>query len=468
MGKNAMAGEQMAADVPGRRTTPAYGWALLETAIVFLVLAAPLASEAFIDLIVLGPLGLVVVYVIWAPVAAYRRAGYDLPSIPRAALFSLGQLVSALLAVGGLSALVVGVWMNTAYREEVLNPGGMGIGFPFNLSFLANVALGMTVASAAMFIASTVFLRRRDESARDFPGRILSERMRPLLPAAATTLLLGFGISSILNVISAVVSLPSVLQSANPSRDVDGWFLVTEFAGLPAAQLASAVLLVAFRRTQPAALACLRDPHRLADGHAPAVLAALASIGMFYGWFLYLLHFGMIAAFGPVAMIMGWQEVSGAAEGWVAAQREAGRSPVEIAAELRTYGSWTIAEPDSGLAEIFPGLGETLKESSLSEGCSVALDAGVADNVALQDQDWIQDFEAESQPLPDVGYCIRLACPSPVVWHERPVVILASSHPSRNSYWADSVFLDLFGNGRAFEPGGYCTVDGELAAAYQG
>ena len=92
----------------------------------------------------------------------------------------------------------------------------------------------------------------------------------------------------------------------------------------------------------------------------------------------------------------------------------------------------------------------------------------IADNVALQDQDWIQDFEAESQPLPDVGYCIRLACPSPVVWHERPVVILASSHPSRNSYWADSVFLDLFGNGRAFEPGGYCTVDGELAAAYQG
>ncbi len=152
----------------------------------------------------------------------------------------------------------------------------------------------------------------------------------------------------------------------------------------------------------------------------------------------------------------------------IAAQREAGRSATEIASELHDHGSWTPAEPDSGFAELIPGLGETLKESSLSERCSVTLDAGVADNAALREQDWIQEWEADSLPLRDISYCMRLACPSPVVWHEHPVVILESSHPSRNRNWNYFIFLDIFGNGAAYGPGGFCTADGELAESFQG
>jgi hypothetical protein len=462
-----MSSEQTAVPL-GLGAAPAYGWALLETAVVFLVLVAPLATPGFIDLLVLAPFGLVVVYLVGAPVFAYRRAGYDLPSIPGAALFSLGQLVSAPLAITGLTALVLGIWMDVAYRDEVLNPGGMGVGFPFNLSFLVPVAMALIGASMAVFLASSVFLRPRDESVRGFLGRILSDGMRPLLPAVAAWLLLGFAIASALNVMSSAASLPALLQSANPSRDVDGWFLVTAFPGFPATLLVSAILLVAFRRIQPAALARPREPLAAAGSRAPGAISALASIGVLYGWFLYILHVGMISALGPVAMIAGWQEVSAATKTWVTAQRNAGRDPDEIASELRAHGRWTMAEPGAGLAEILPGLGGALMESSLNERCAIALDAGVADNATLRDRDWIREFEADNQPLPDLGYCIRLACPSPVVWHEHPVVILASSHPSRNSYWADTVFFDLFGNGRAVEPGGYCTADGRLAETFQG
>lgn len=466
-----MASEQMAAVAPRRGIAPKYGWALLETVIVFMVLAAPLISDVFIDLIVLGPPVVAAIYVIWAPIAAFRRASFNLPSKLRTALFSLGQLVSALMAVGGVGTLVFGVWMRFAYRPEVLDPNGFGYDDPFSLSFLTPIAFGLIIASVALFLASITFLRRDDESAGECLNRLRSDRMRPLLPVAAATLLLGFGVASVLNFGASINALPLLLETTNPWRDVDAWFLVSEFQALPVALLASAVLLVLFRRAQPAALACLRETRRDAVGRAPAVLAALAgigSIGMFFGWSLYIVHVGMIAALGPVTMLTAWQEVSSATNDWIAAQREAGRNATEIASELHDRGSWNPAEPDSGLAELIPGLGDTLKESSLSDRCSVTLDAGVADNEALRDQDWIQEYETDWQPLRDISYCIRLACPSPVVWQERPVMILESSHPSRNRHWAYTIFMDIFGNGAAYEPGGYCTADGELADEFQG
>lgn len=464
-----MASEQMAARRHGFALE--YGWALLEIVMVSMVLAAPHISVAFIDLIVLGPPGVAVIYVFWAPVAAFRRKSFDLPSKLRTALFSLGQLVSALMAVGGSGALVLGVWMRFVYRPEVLESNGFGHDHPLSLSFLMPIALGLIIASVALFLASITLLRRDDESARDCLNRLVSDRMRPALPAAAATLLLGFGVASVLNFGFSTFALSPLLESTNPWSDVDGWYLVSEFQALPFALLASAVLLVVFRRVQPAALACLRETRRDAGGRAPAVLAALGGaggIGMFFGWSLYIVHVGMIAAFGTVAMITTWQEVSGATNDWIAAQQEAGRNATEIASQLHDRGSWTPAEPDSGLAEFIPGLGDTLKELSLSEGCSVTLDAGVADNAALRDREWIRDFEADRQPLNDISYCMRLACSSPVVWHERSVVFLESSHPSHNRYWTYSVFMDVFGNGAAYEPGGYCTADGELAENFQG
>ena len=469
-----MASERMAAVAPGRGIAPGYGWALLETSIVFMVLAAPQISPVFRDLIVLGPLAIIVIYLLWAPVAAFRDAAFDLPSKLRAALFSLGQLVSAVMVAGNVTALVLIVWMRVAYHPEVLSPGGSGLGIPFILGSLAPLAVGGILVSIALFVPSATFLRRDDESVSDSLNRFIADRMRPLLPAAAATLLLGFGIASVLNSATSAIALPNLLESANPGRDVDVWFLVAQFPGLPAALVASAVLLAVFRRAQPAALASLRGARRDAGSRPPSILVALGSvasvgsIGVFFGWFLYIIHFGMVAALGPVAMIVSWQEVAGATSDWVVVQSEAGRSPDEIAAELRAHGSWTPAESDSSLAALFPELGESLKESSMTGNCSITLDAGVADNAPLRDQEWIRDFEAEHKTLPDVSYCIRLACPSPVTWHDHPVVILDSSHPSRNLNWTYLLYMDLFGNGRAFEPGGYCTADGRLAAEFQG
>ncbi len=462
----------MAADhsqSPGTVTAPApaYGWALLETVIVFLVLAGPFFMGVSNDLLILGPVGLIAAYVIWSLVAAYWRPSRELPSKLRAGLFSLAQLASAWLAARGAGSLVLGIWLQAAYRRKVNDVVEYGHTDPTRHSFLAPIDFALIVVSVAIFLlASSFFLRRDGESGDDCALR--PDRVRSLLPAAAATLLLGFAIASVGGVNASVGALSLLLQEANPYRDVGGWFVAGEFPAIPVAILASAVLLVAFRRAQPAALACLRETRPVAGSRAPAVLAALGGSGISLGWFLYVVHIGMIAALGPVDMIMGWKVVSGATTDWVAAQSEAGRSPDEIAADLRAHGNWTSAEPDASLAAFLPGPGENLGELNLASGCSVTIDAGVVDSAALRDRDWIREFEADIRPLTDVGYCIRMACPSPVVWHEHSVVVLESSHPSRNRYWITHLSMDLFGNGRAFEPGGYCTETGGLAESYQG
>lgn len=462
-----MASERTPAVAPERGTAPAYGWALLETFIVFVVLAGPFFLGVSTDLLILGPLGLIAAYVIWALVAAYWRPSRDLPSKLRTGLFSLAQLASAWLAARGAASLFLGIWLQVAYRPNVNDVGEYGHTVPTRHSFLAPIDFALIVVSVAIFLlASSFFLRRDGESGDDCALR--ADRVRSLLPAAAATLLLGFAIASVDSVNASAGALSLLLQEANPYRDVGGWFVAGEFPAMPVAILAAAVLLVAFRRAQPAALACLRETRPVAASRVPAVLAALGGIGISLGWLLYIVHIGVTAALGPANMIVGWKVVSGATTDWVAAQSEAGRSPDEIAADLRAHGNWTSAEPDAGLAAFLPGPGENLGELNLASGCSITIDAGVVDSAALRDRDWIREFETDIRPLTDVAYCIRMACPSPVVWHEHSVVVLDSSHPSRNRYWLKVFSLDLFGNGRTVEPGGYCTETGELAESFQG
>ncbi len=451
-----------------RTAMPAYGWSLLETAAVFLFLAAPLYWTTVADLYLLMPLAVALGYVIGAPLVAFLDRAAALPPTRRVGAFALAQLVSAVAMAAGLSILVSAAWFHAAYRAEILDPHGLGLGFPLALASALSLALGLIVAAAAAFLAAITLLRRDGESVGACLKRVGDEGIAILWPAAAPSLLLGFGVLSLANVLASTVSLPALLQAANPDRTVVLWDLAEAFPLLPAALLASSMLMVAFRRLQPAALVSLRAPRPPSRGRVPGVLAALASVGVGYGWYLQVLHIGMVASLGATAMIVSWGEVSRATDAWIAAQEAQGRAPAEIAANLRAHGGWSA----EGARPFRPGaireLGSTLEELGLSDQCRISIDARPADNSALRNEPWISGYEAGFRPLPSVGYCLRLACPSPAAWHEQPVVILHSSHPSRNRGWSYNLFVDLFAAGRAPAPGGYCTADGALAARYQG
>ncbi len=447
---------------------PAYGWGLLESAAVFLFLAAPLYWTTVVDLYVFMPLAVALGYVIGAPLVAFLDRAAELPPTRRVAAFALAQLASAGAIVAGLSVLVSTVWFHAAYRTDILDPHGFGLVFPLALATTVSVALGLIIGAAAMFLAAMMLLRRDDESAGACFKRIGREGLAVLWPAAAASLLLGFGVLSLANVLASTVSLPPLLQAANPDRTVLLWDVVEAFPLLPAALLASSVLMVAFRRLQPAALESLRAPRPAARGHVPGALAALTSVCVGYAWYLQVLHIGIVASLGATAMIVSWGEVSRATDAWIAAQEAQGRAPAAIAAELRAQGGWSAEGPGPRRSGALSQFGGTLEDLGLSDQCRITVDARPADNSTLRNDPWIAGYEAGFRPLPSVGYCLRLACPSPAVWHDRPVVILHSSHPSRSRGWSYNLFVDLFAQGRAPAPGGYCTADGALAARYQG
>lgn len=447
---------------------PSLALALFEIAIVFLMLAWSLFSADAGNLTVLGPFGVAAMYIVWATVAAIGQASAALPSPARIVMFSLIQLAGGTVAVAGLGQLLSGGWLLTAYRVTIIDPSDFALALPLNPSSTVLLAPVAVVAAAVVFLLAGSLLRRDRETVGRYFAQIFTRGIGALGPAAAAWLVLGLAVNSLLIVVDTVVARSTAVQAVDLFGDIDGWRMAAEFPGFGAALLASAILIVAFRRMQAAALVSLRVPSRVTKPGKPAVMAVLGSIGATCGWYLYILHVGTIAAQGSNAMMVGWGDVSRATDAWIDTRQAAGRDPAEIAAGLRDHGQWTMEGSAPGLPALFPQLGDDLTDLGLREGCSVTIDAGVADNTALPVDAWLEGYVAAYRPLPEVSYCIRLACPSPAVWHDHSVLVLHSSHPSRNRSWSYTLFQDVFGAGAAKAPGGYCTETGELAESYRG
>lgn len=442
--------------------------ALLEIAVVFMLLATPLLLGESGKLSVLGPLAVGVIYMIWATAAGFRQASAALPSKPRIVLFSLIQLIGGAVAAAGLGLLVSGIWLQSAYRRTIIESSDFSFALPLSHSTLVLLAPVVVLAGAVAFLFAVPLLRRDSDTPGQCFAQIRDQGIGVLRPAAAAWILLGLAAVSLLNAAISVDSLLELLWVIHPSGDIDSGLMETVFQGFAAALFASAVLLVAFRRAQVPALGSLRGALGAPTIGAPAVLAVLGSAGVACAWYLYVMHLGLVMSLGANSMMVGWGEVSRATYSWVDAQQTAGRDPADIASDLRAHGNPTAQGPDSGLFALLPELGEDLTDMGLREGCTVSVDAGVADNSALPKDGWLEGYVAAFQPLPEVSYCIRLTCPAPAVWQDHAVVVLHSSHPSRSRYWAYNVFIDRLGDGAALEPGGYCTADGRLADGYQG
>ncbi len=263
--------------------------------------------------------------------------------------------------------------------------------------------------------------------------------------------------------------LHSLVTILNKNTAVPIWDLAVAFPVLPATFLTAAILLSAPRLTPSCRVKNSVLARTYMDGdpvppgldrRAKRILGLTAVGGAAATLFvvLYMFHVGWVAAQSSVAGLRPLVKTIEAVESLVAAQREAGKSTAEIAAELNRIGSWTPAAPDAGLATLVEKPKRVFVDT-----CSVRLAAGVTDPSAHGAFDWLPAEQAASE----LKYCIAVSCASPVRWEAPPALLLGSSHNSQAGYWLDSKFLDVFAEGTA-PPGGYCTADGGLAEGFQG
>lgn len=442
--------------------------AAIEVTALFLGLALTLFWAGRGSWAILLAIALILGWPAWAAYATIRQASPSLPPKKRIIAFALLQLATAAIAVAGLGELMSLAWLGHGYRVSPGNIADVAFAPALDSGLLAILSAAVSLLAAAAFVMSLPLLRRDIESYGDCFRQIRERGPGTVWPAVAAWLLLGMAANALAAVTAAVAAPPRALQPVNPLIDTEGWRTLGDAPEFTAAVLAVAVLLASFRRVQPEALLSLRVPSRVTTVRPVGLLAVLGSLGAVCGWYFHILHLGMVVEAGPNAMIVIWGDITRATNTWLDAQQAAGRDPAESAAELTEHGYWTVGGAPTGLPALFPELGTDLAGLGMREGCSVTLGAGVADNSALPAGSWLEAYVAAYRPLPDVSYCIRIACPSPAIWHEGDTVILHSSHPSRQEGWSYNLFMDYHGTGQAPGPGGHCNADGTLSVLYRG
>lgn len=396
----------------------------------------------------------------WVYVAARRGRDVPRPSIKVwLVLFAFNSTVP-LVGFGLTAALILG-WTSWAYQPEIL-PGGLGGAY---------LLIGMAIVAPLLFLAFGPALARENGGVASRFLEGVRERgfvhfHRPWLGAPA----LALALICLLSFVATVTAMHNLQQELVGEDVVTPWELSAAYPFLPVTLLIAALMLCVTRLTIPGRKEIQEIVHAYTDAvpvapaldaRARTVLGALVA----GGWvatiivIMYPVHLGLVAALGAVSGIYPLNETAAAVETWITEQREAGTSTPEIAAELNRIGSWSPDAPDAGLA--------TLVEDSdyvFSGKCSVLTSAGVANPPGIIATGRLPAEQAAS----DLKYCIAVRCASPVAWDAPPALLLGSSHDSQAAYWSDNLYIDVFAEGRAAAPGGYCTADGGLADEFQG
>lgn len=432
----------------------------IETVVLWVALSAPaMLLHSRLGALITGGIALLYVYL---GARGKRIGGAPAPT----ALHAILQTVAMWLVIMALTVPPVMAWLLWAF------PGlGRHIGGPAYLPSAAGalgLMIGLLIGSLAIAGASALLLRRNNEPIGAVGRRFLADAARGYEPTVAAVAV-AFAVIGLMTMAAAAVSFGLLIDTLTPHRTLPlAWEVTVAAPALPMGFLASAVLLVIFRRLLRSSSAAdeRQDaaPVMARSGRIAAGVATLASGAMVVGTIGYFLHVGLFAAFGVVASIEPAYTVADGIDDWVAEQQEAGRSGGEIAALLDEHGQWTPGSPESGLGVLMPMLKDE-KSSGETEAaaCRFTIEAAAADPDALRDIDWLPAADA-ARP---VRYCLAVACPGPTRWPDDVTLSLFSSHASRNRYWTENRFLDVFAHG-ATEPGGYCMTDGSLAERFQG
>ena len=373
-------------------------------------------------------------------------------------LVAILQICAPIMTFGTMLIWCVG-WVSWVYDVDSAK---------LNWSVLV-VFLFFILSPALFLVLAPAFGRENGGPASQFLKGIRDRGFGPLHLYWFGESAISLGLLCLLPIM-AFSLIHEVATTLNLGDIVPIWDLAIAFPVLPATLLAAAVLLSAPRIS----LACHIEDSVLArtymDGdpvppglnsRARKVLGLVVVGGAVATLFvlIYPLHLGWVAWGSSIMGVTPLIETMESVDSSVATQRRAGRSTAAIAAELNRIGSWTPDAPDAGLATLVEE-----PDSVFVDTCSLRLAAGVTNPAAHGAFDWLPTEQAVS----DLKYCIAVSCDSPVPWDAPPALLLASSHDSQAAHWSARLFIDIFADGAATAPGGYCTTDGRLAGEFQG
>ena len=421
---------------------------LVETSVLSVVMAAPFFlldygwGAIVVGLVFLG-------YILWTAMLIRRREKTEAAPPLRVRLLAVAVILSAGFMFAGLAISVVLGWISWAYRDAIFPAPARG----FAVAAVIVVVPAMVIALIAMYPG------REDGPAAAFRAGFRRRGFAVLWTS------FNSDAASVLSLLCLVVFAAGAAfwLSLAPELNFGGGPLIWELAMavpvLPLALITGAAMLSAYRRSFANHLST-KGLVRACTGDAGAPLTLVGGLSILCGSLitlyvvLYAIHFGIVLALSSTAGVSATAKTAETIEEWAEVQRGDGRTETGLAVILNEYGGWNPESPEAGIPALFPELSEAMPAGgNIGEvACNITVAAAVT----------------AERTAPDLTYCIRTACPSPVAWNAPDTVMLASSHSSGNRQWVKNYFIDFFAEGRAPAPGGYCTTDGELADSYQG
>ncbi len=435
---------------------------------LFQPLPASLVSAATGIVYVFWSVGTAEVYKLWSIIRKAPRERNEQRVPWRVKLLVFGfQGCVPIMAEGVMIALFIG-WLTWAYDVE--SRTNFGTMHWHKQAVLASVLAALILGPALFLRFAPAFARKDGGPASQLLKGIREQGLGHFHQLWLPLIILCLATACLLLIVVFAVFL-NLEMTRNIGGVVPIWDLSIALPYLPAALFAAAVMLSASKLcpdNKEGDIGALARAYIEGDAAAPALDSRAKSVlGLTVagGWaatlfvLLYPIHLGMVAEHSSLVGVSPLTETAVAVEAWVPAQREAGRSTAEIAAELNRIGSWTPDAPDAGLATLVEDPGQVFADT-----CSVRVAAGVTDPSSHDAFGWLPAEQAAS----DLKYCIAVSCASPVAWDAAPALLLYSSHDSQAAHWTESWFIDFFADGAAAAPGGYCTADGRLADGFQG
>lgn len=448
---------------------------------------------------VLGPIGAAAILTLYVLGRSFRkkRQRSSRPKVggARGWLAALLCHASGFMTITGATAAVIVGWLSVTY--EPFDIGGMRIspqddiagGLPHALILLAGGLVSMALSVLLLNWGQGGLGRLSDRLRRHGPGLVLA----PWLTETALLLLLSGGVGLF------VASVPiGLLVDAMSLGRADGLFEIVErfpfvalgLAALAVLATASVHLLTDFALFEDMAgtLQAAEDTPRRRDARLPVLATfTLAGSAGIVGSMVWGLHVAFLAAGASVPALLAAQSTADVLDERAFELQASGHGAAEFIAAVNENGSWLAESPQGGLVALLPALAEPLAETGLPPGCriAVAAAAATAEDAARPVPDLPDprpatpgaaagadtDYEVTSREprrAPPLRYCVKVTCPVPVTWDAPAALALYSSHPSGRPDWLLNAFFDMFAEGRAAAPGGYCTVNGQLAPSYQG
>lgn len=439
------------------------GW-LLRTALLSAAMAAP---YLLLDLstAIVGAIGIVGLYVLWRIVDLYLD-GRQTPARPRRiALLLVAYTNSVPIIVVGLIVTTVLAWPLWAYDPDVITPQMRDSG----LFAAMAVAACLVLLPLLFLVAAPLLARDGDDDASRFLAGVRDKGLGRFHRTWLAGTAWAMGIVAALSPTLMAEELRQIALLRDADDLVTIWELAATFPSLPLSLVFAAAMLslawsVEWSERESDAIVRAYIDNVPDDGpRTPAtarILGALSAFGCAAGivLLLYPAHLYFVAK----GTARGVENLASAAQAVAElfARRSSGDwSDAELAAELNRLGSWTPDAPNAGLATLVANPAKVF-----ADNCTIRIAAGLADPAGngARTSSALEDASA------DLKFCIAVACAPPVAWQAPPALVLLSSHASRARYWREEAYLDVFAEGRAAAPGGYCTTDGGLADSYQG